>query len=217
MKDFMDKWNNDSKFKTKIKLGLYTLFVVFVAIFAISNRDDIPTNTVDFDTNYNDSNNDIDINENDTVSIEIPEKYKYTKNIKIDEKKYQYTGTKENEKENITKLKDDVTTNYIYQNNNYYKEENGSYILTTKDEIYDIVGSNYMSLETINQYLSKSVIENNRYLVYLKDIILGNDSEEYIIISIEENKVNIDYTSLMKLFDKSIEKYLIEVIIEEIE
>ena len=44
MKDFLEKWNNDSRFQTKTKLSLYTLFVVLVAIFAISSRNNIETN-----------------------------------------------------------------------------------------------------------------------------------------------------------------------------
>ena len=28
MKDFIEKWNTDARFKTKIQLGLYTLFVI---------------------------------------------------------------------------------------------------------------------------------------------------------------------------------------------
>ena len=38
MQDFIEKWKNEPKFKTKIQLGLYTLFVVVVAVFAVSTR-----------------------------------------------------------------------------------------------------------------------------------------------------------------------------------
>ena len=39
MNDFIEKWNTEPKFKTKVQLGLYTLFVVIISIFAISVRD----------------------------------------------------------------------------------------------------------------------------------------------------------------------------------
>ena len=36
MKDFLEKWHNDKKFKVKIKLLLYTIFIVIVTIYAAS-------------------------------------------------------------------------------------------------------------------------------------------------------------------------------------
>lgn len=211
MKDFIKKWNNDSRFKAKVKLGLYTSFVVIVSIFAISGNQSNINNQID--TDVNNSN----IEDTETITIDVPERYNYNKNITINQKKYQYTGTIEQDKETIAKVVDNVTSNYIYEKNSYYKDESGTYVLTTKEEIYDIIGYNFLKLDTINQYLSKSTKEEEKHLVYLKDIILGNDSEEYITISINENKINIDYTSLMKIFDKTVESYIYEVVIEEIE
>lgn len=213
MKDFMEKWRTDSKFKTKIKLILYTLFVVAVALFAVSSQNNVPTNTIENNNTLNDNN----IDEQNYASINIPKKYKYTHNIKINEKAYQYSGEKSNEKETINKKKDEVIETYIYQNNNYYRYEEGSYILTTKDEVYDIIKYDYLKLETINEYLKKSTKENNQYIIYLKDMILDSSSNEYISIILDENKINIDYTSLMKKFDNEVEKYEIEILIEEIE
>ena len=220
MKDFMEKWNTDSRFKTKVKLGLYTLFVIFVAIFAIANRGDIPQENLEDDTNISANENN---NPNDKVSIEIPKNYNYTINIRRNNNDYQYIGTKTDSTETITKTVLDTTTNYKYEAGNYYKEDNDIYVITTKDEIYDIVNYNYLNLETINQYLSKSIKENNQYLVYLKDIILGNDTEDYITITITNNSIsnqsniNINYTSLMKIFDNNIENYIVTIKIEEIE
>lgn len=215
MKDFMENWKTDSRFRTKVKLGLYTLFVAIVAIFAFSTRNNVSIDNLQDDNNSN-------TNEKNTP-ITIPQKYNYIINITINENSYQYTGTKESTKESITKMSNGIVTNYRYENENYYKEENGIYVVTAKEEIYDIVNYNYLKLETINQYLSKATNSNNQYLVYLKDIILGNDSKEYITITKNDNninnlsKINIDYTSLMKLFDNTIENYLIEIKIEGIE
>lgn len=209
MKDFIEKWNSDSKFKTKVKLGLYTLFVVIVSIFALSSRNtNTVTNTIDF--------NDETINQEETINtITIPDEYTYTTKITINEKNYQYSGTKDTNKETIIKIVDNENANYIYQESDYYKLQDEQYVLTTKDEVYDIIDYNYLQIETINKYLSKSNKENEMHKVYLKDIVLDNDSDEYITITISENKINIDYTSLIKLFDNNIEKCLIEIVIEE--
>ena len=204
MKEFLEKWKSDNKFKAKIKLGLYTLFVVVVSIFALSLRPE---------ESLNDTPTSDDIKENiqNNPTIEIPNKYNYNIDITVNDKKYQYNGIKETKKETISKIIDNVTTNYLYQDNNYYKEENNEYILTTKESVYDIINYDYINLEIINQYLSKSKKENEIYKTYLKDIILGNNSEEYITITIDNNNITIDYTSLIKYFDEKTEKYLIEI------
>ena len=213
MKDFVEKWKTEPKFKAKAELGIYTLFVVAVSVFAISTRGNVPSNTTSFE---NKENNQIEESENNFL-IEIPTEYKYTKNITINKEIYQYNGYKKEDQESITKIVGNETIEYLFQNNNYYRNEEGSYILTTKEEVYDKVEQNYLNLETINKYLEKSTKEENKYLVYLKDIIIGNDSQEYITITKEENKITINYTSLINLFDQKINEYLVEVIIEETE
>lgn len=219
MNDFMEKWRNDPRFKAKIKLLLYTLFVVFAVIFALSNTTDM-SSTIDEQNNIT-NNNTSESKKNDI--IEIPTEYNYIINININGDNHQYTGIKNIEQESITKKSNEVNKKYIYKNDDYYKEETGNYIVTTKEEVYDIVNYNYLQLETINQYLTKSTKKDDQYIVYLKDIILGNDSNDYITISVNEDDINnkkkikVDYTSLMKLFDNKIENYLIEFEIEETE
>ena len=217
MQDFIEKWKNEPKFKTKIQLGLYMLFVIVVAMFAIATRTDetVPPPNIE-NENGKEQENLVDEQENN-FSIEIPSEYNYTQNITINNKQYQYTGHKNEEQEIIKKVLFDETIEYLYKDDNYYKNEEETYIMVTKEEIYDEINPNYLRLETINQYLSKAKLENNKYVIYLKDIILGNDSKEFISITIENNKTSVDYTSLMKLFDETINNYLVEVIIEEIE
>ncbi|MBQ2873543.1 MAG: hypothetical protein IJE89_06065 [Bacilli bacterium] len=215
MKDFVEKWKTDSKFKAKVQLGLYTLFVVFVAVLAFSSNSNTPKE--ELENEYNQNNNET---LNDEVSIKTPEEYKYTINVTINDNNYKYEGNKQKEKETIIKTFGDITTNYIYEKDNYYKEENEVYIITEKEDVYEPINYNYIEINTINEYLSRSIKENDKHIVYLKDIILGNDSEEYITITINENninnqnKINIDYTPLMKLFNNDTERYIVNIEIE---
>ena len=214
MDEFLKKWKSNQKFKTSIQLATYTFFVIIVAIFAVSNSNSIPSNEID-DNKINQTEQDNKENDN---TIKIPEQYNYSIKININEKEYRYSGTKTKEEEKIIKETDNIITNYIYKNNSYYKEdEENNYLLTSKDEVYDIINYNYLSLETINEYLTKAEKLENQYLVYLKDIILDNNSNDYIVININGNKINIDYTVLMKNFDETIEKHFVNIDIEEIE
>lgn len=209
MKEFRERWYQEPKFKAKVELGVYAIFVILVAIFAFSTR---PQN--DYKQTENNNNNE---NINEIKTIDIPEKYNYIKNITINDKKYQYQGNVEFDKENIIKTIKEETTNYLYQNKDYYRKESETFILTTKDEVYDIINYNYLDINTINKYLSKSILSKEKHLVYLKDIILDNNSNDYIIIEINKEKINIDYTALIKYYDETIERCLVEIIIEEIE
>ena len=214
MKEFIEKWKSDSKFKTKIKLSISSLFVLIVAIFAItSNEVNTSTNSAYTDGAQEQVNNEENNFEQEYLRITIPEEYTYITKILINNEQRSYRGTKNKQKENITKISNQ-TTNYIYQEGKYYKKENLEYVLTTKEEIYDIISNGYLKLETINKYLSKSHKKNDKNIVYIKDIILGSDSEEYITITIEKNKIQIDYTPLMHLFDNSIRSCMVEITIE---
>jgi len=219
MEDFLKKWNNDSRFKTKIKLSLYTLFVVFVAIFAVSGRNNIPTNQIEGNLTQEDNQTNNNETENTNITVEkinIPDEYKYKINITINEMTYQYIGNKNKLKETIVKKTSLTETNYVYENGEYYKENNNqNYLLTSKEEVYNIIDYSYLDLNTVNQYLSKAEKTENEYRVYLKDIILGTDNQNYITISKTDNKVNIDYTNLFNYFDKETTKNIVEIEIEE--
>ncbi len=219
MNNFLEKWKTDKKYQTKIKLSLYTLFVVIVAIFAISSNN----SSTNLDIQENNSNNqETNLNnnskENSTLIeeniIELPDEYDYDINITIDNQLYRYYGTKDNIKMTITKEVGETITNYIYEDDNYYIEIDEVYTLTTKEEVYDVVNYNYLNIENINKYLTQGKVVDEQYQIYLKDIILGNESEDYITITIKD-EIDIDYTNMIKYFNNDIEEYIVNIKIEE--
>lgn len=221
MNDFLEKWKNDKKYQTKIKLLLYTLFVVIVAIYAISSNDssdnldnqnnDMFDQVLDVNNNPSEEQNNTS---NDESIIKIPEEYDYDITININNQISRYYGTKDNVKTTISKYTNEKLTNYIYEDESYYVESEETYTLTTKEAVYDVINYNYINLENINKYLNEGTLIDNQYNIYLKDIILGNDSEEYFTIIIDD-EINIDYTNMMKYFDDDIEEYKVKIKIEE--
>lgn len=208
MGSFLEKWQNDKKYRAKMKLLLYLVFIIAVSIYAVSLNNN----------NYELTNQD-DYKQKDNIQndiIEIPETYTYDTVVNINDSTYKFTGTKDKEKESITKEVDDEINNFIVQNNEYYKEENGIYIKTSKESIYEPVNYDYININNINLFLKNAKKNNNEYLVYVKDIILGNTSNEYFVISVNENYIYIDYTPLVKQLNNSIYKYTVSIkIIEE--
>lgn len=203
MNDFIEKWKTDSKFKAKAQLGFYGIFVILATIFAFVSRSSIKE----------DSN----AKEELSTTIDIPENYQYSINIDLNGEIYTYTGNVTPEEETIVKTIDNQKYNYIKKDNTYYKDIAVINNIVSKEEVYDIIDYSYINLKTINQYLSVSQKSNNQYLVYLKDIILGHDSEKYIIIKKNNNQIEIDYTSLLQLYDPTIENCNIEYIINKTE
>lgn len=190
MKEFIEKFKTDKKFNNKVQLCFYGIFITLVAIYAFSGVPNI------------------------TEPDENKENYNYQININLNDKLYKYNGTKEENKITINKTIDDLTTNYLYQDDKYYKVEEESLLVVEEKEIYDVVDFDYLSLETINKYLELATLTENVQIVYLRDIVIGNNSEEYITIETKEGYYNIDYTQLMKLFKEDIEKLTVEIIIE---
>lgn len=212
MNDFIKKWNSDKKFKAAIKLLLYFLFFIVVAIYAVlSNK-----NASQIDTEKNIENNEIINNQQQKNSIiNIGDNYKYTATITINDEQIKYVYSKEQGLLNIKKIRNLIETNYIIENNNYYIKENDNKILTTKDNIYDIVCPNCFDINSINEYLNKGIKENNNYKIYLKDIILAEKGDEYITITTDNNQIYADYTSLLQVFNNQIVKYTVNIKIEE--
>ena len=209
MNEFLEKWKSDKRYRTKIKLIAYTAFVVIVSVYAISASDKLPTNTSIFE------NDQIENVDKETNTIDIPENYTYKITINIDDVIYTYNGQRMGGEETIQKESNGVINDYRYDDNEYYELIDGNYQLTTKKEVYDTVNYNYINLENINKYLNKAEKNNSNYLVYLKDIILGNDSNDSFTISINDNYISIDYTQLIKEFDSNINKYLVDIVIEK--
>lgn len=206
MENFMQKWQEDNRFRAKIKLLLYGLFIILVTMYAVSlkegSKDNNPETVPVTESNY---------------QISIPDNYSYFINITIDGKEYTYSGEKHLTEKTIIKMSDNITTNYILRDDNYYVQDNNLYVKTTKEEVYDIISYNYVDLNNINIYLKQAIKDNNQYKVYLRDIILDAETEEYFIISINDDIINIDYTPLMKRNSPDIESYKVSIQINEIE
>lgn len=207
MDDFYKKWKEDKRYRTKIKLLAYTVFVIIVSIYALSINDNIPNTSQE-------KKDDKEIINPKEDTISIPENYTYNINVTIDNGNYSYQGKKTPQEETITKETPSGITNYRYFDNEYYVLIDDMYQITTKEDVYDVVNYNYLNLANINRYLSKSTKNINEYWVYLKDVILGNESDDYFIITVNDNHISINYTNLIKEFNPNISKYLVDIKIE---
>ena len=208
MDDFFDKWKSDKRFQALVKLCIYVFFVLVVSIYAFSIKGDSTLNVSNITGESSETLKTDNKNEN---HIDIPDSYKYTIDITIDDKQYQYTGQKQGNEEIIKKGEKE----YLYRDNTYYYKDGENYLKVNKEEVYDVINQNYIDLDNINTYLSKATQNGDQYIIYLKDIVLGADSDEYFTIIKNDNNLDINYTPLMKLFNNNINNYKVKINIEE--
>ena len=71
--------------------------------------------------------------------------------------------------------------------NKYYElDNNGNYILTTKDEVYSYINYKYFDINYIKELINIASKENNIYKVKLSALILNNTTDNYITITVNE-------------------------------
>ena len=198
-----EKWN-DKREKAKIELILYAIFFIGVIIFVRVGN--------------NISNNNINTSDNLFIS-QINDNYSYDIKININDNNYEYIGKALGYNSTIEK-KDSNTDEYFYKKNDkYYKlDQDNGYVLSNKNDIYDVINYDYMDINNIKEYIKASNNDNGIYKVKISDIILNSSSSDYITIKIDNinNTIEIDYTNLLKINDSNITKAIVNITYSDI-
>lgn len=191
-----EKWN-DKRERAKIELILYAIFFIGVIIFVRVGN--------------NISNNNINTSDNLFIS-QINDNYSYDIKININDNNYEYIGKVLGYNSTIEK-KDSNTDEYFYKKNDkYYKlDQDNGYVLSNKNDIYDVINYDYMDINNIKEYIKTSNNDNDIYKVKISDIILNSSSSDYITIKIDNinNTIEIDYTNLLRINDNNITKAIV--------
>lgn len=193
-----EKWN-DKRERAKIELILYAIFFIGVIIFVRVGN--------------NISNNNINTSDNLFIS-QINDNYSYDTKVNINDNNYEYISKVLGYNSTIEK-KDSNTDEYFYKKNDkYYKlDQDNGYILSNKNDIYDIINYDYMDINNIKEYIKTSNNDNGIYKVKISDIILNSSSSDYITIKLDNinNTIEIDYTNLLRINDNNITKAIVTI------
>lgn len=208
---FSTKWK-DKKYQAKVKLSIYGVFILIVIILGnIGNNGSLDnSNTKDIDNNISDNSS---INDSKDIFLLPKNKdYKYNIDIKLDDKEIKYNGEVNDVVEVITKDIDNVKYSYKYIDKKYYVSKNNNYVLTSRDNIYDIVDYSYIDNDVINSYLKEGKLVGNKSVVYIKDIVLDYKGNDYITYTLNDKKIEIDYTKLYNILnDNKIDSLVIKI------
>lgn len=198
-----EKWN-DKRERAKIELILYAIFFIGVIIFVRVGN--------------NISNNNINTSDNLFIS-QINDNYSYDIKININDNNYEYIGKVLGYNSTIEK-KDSNTDEYFYKKNDkYYKlDQDNGYVLSNKNDIYDVINYDYMDINNIKEYIKTSNNDNGIYKVKISDIILNSSSSDYITIKLDNinNTIEIDYTNLLRINDNNITKAIVNITYSDI-
>lgn len=191
----------DKKERAKIELMLYGIFFIGVIIFARV----LGNSTSNIENNNN--------TETPSFISSLEDNYEYDIKLTINDNTYEYYGKVLGNNSTINLKMEDKVNSYYLMNKKYYILENGNYILTTEEEVYPYIDYRYLNTNNIKEYINKANKENNTYKVKISDLVLNNDSGDYLTINIEEGDKNIviDYTPLLKLTEDNIERVLVNI------
>lgn len=202
-----NNYNKNNKQTNKYKiigilLGGFLVILVLFIILGLSIRNNI--DKIDFDNNNINKDN---INKDNTNKDNNYSEYTYDISYKIEDKtnlcKYKIT-TKDNYIY-IVKTINDVISNYVSYNGYYYLIEDNDYRLAYEKEVFDIIPYQFLDINNINNYIKLGTEKNDnivkRYNIKIKDITLLDNTDD-ITINLIGNDYEIDYTNLLKLYDK---------------
>jgi len=220
---FIYKYKNDKKYKAKIELTGYVLFILLTVLFInVSSTGNTPLNDNIVNETTNNNIQKEEDKEKDLLS-QINNNYQYDITINLTKTteetiNYHYYGKSYDNKLEINKDINKIINTYYKIDDYYYtKEENK---LTTKEVIYDLIPNNYIELNNLLEYINESSLDHvtnyssgkkeSLYNLHLKDIIINNKTEEKVTINVlEENDIltiNVDYTNLLKEIDSTIKE-----------
>ena len=191
----------DKRERAKLELLFYGIFFLAIIVFTriLSGYNDVPKVTA-------------------TKSFinEITDNYEYNIDINIDNNKYKYYGKRLGNNMSINKVIDNKYDYFYKMGNKYYiLDNNGNYILTSVEDIYNYIDYRYLDISNIKEYIKLGTKDNNNYNIKVSDLILNsnNTNTNTITISIDElnNTITLDYTELFKIDNNNLNKEIVTI------
>lgn len=190
----------DKRERAKLELLFYGIFFLAIIVFTriLSVYNDVPKLTA-------------------TKSFinEITDNYEYNIDININNNKYKYYGKRLGNNMSINKVIDNKYDYFYKMGNKYYiLDNNGNYILTSVEDIYNYIDYRYLDISNIKEYIKLGTKDNNNYNIKVSDLILNNNNNtNTITISIDElnNTITLDYTELFKIDNNNLNKEIVTI------
>lgn len=222
---FFKRMKNDSKYKAKVELTGYAIFIIVLIIFLNifntgGNYDYSYGNNTNnkVSTDNTDKNNDVeegtslfdDINNNYSydvlVDLAIKDDTGNTNSYNVN-----YNGKCYKDNLIINKSYNGETHEYYKFGSEYYIKADDNYSIVKNSDIYDLLDGKYIELSGIKEYINKASLDHftnyssgrKEYVYNLKidSVILGSKETDTIPIKVTSENfkvvVDVDYTKLL--------------------
>lgn len=225
----------EPKKKSKRKYIVYAFLAIVLVVYALlssgsylssdslnNNQNPVSNNNVNEDSSKEEENT---INK-DIFTILDEKNYIYSNQIEIikNEKteEYFYKGEKKDSVLSIIKSINQEEKEYTYQEGKYFYQDNE----VLEEEVYDVVNKQYIDLNYIRDYVDHASLYSTTiyktgeivkvYHLLLKEIIIGYQEEDYIMIEIDQKDtehylLSLDYTNIVSLIEEEITSYLVNM------
>lgn len=189
----------DKRERAKLELLFYGIFFLAIIVFTriLSGYNDVPK-----------------VNDTKSFIDEIVDNYEYNIDINIDNNNYKYYGKRLGNNMSINKVVDNKYDYFYKMGDKYYiLDNNGNYILTSVEDIYNYIDYRYLDISNIKEYIKLGTKDNNIYNIKVLDIILNSNNTNNITISIDElnNTIILDYTELFKIDNNNLNKEIVTI------
>lgn len=219
---FKEKYKNDSKYKAKVQLIGYGLFILFLIVYlniasmgakntklsntTTKNNDNIPTkenNNIETKTDKELGQWLKDIGTNYEYDVVVSSKSKNDNEEEANTQTHYWGKTYQN-KMIINKEANGSTTYFLKEDNNYYLNELDNYTLSKKEVVYSEIDEDIIEFDMLNLLLKNASLDHvtnyssgkkeYEYHLKIRDIIktYQEDTELSFEIVIEDNVVTVE-------------------------
>lgn len=224
---FLDKLKNDKKYKAKVEMIGYVIFILILIIYL--NMAGAGSNgSIGNNINTLENNNLVNEKEESVTLLErLNNNYKYDINVSLMydtdtlediEEVINYSGKSYLDNIEILKKYQDTTATYYKVKDFYYKKVNEEYKVIGDEEVYSFDLSNYIEVTDIKKYIEIASLDHTTdystgkkeyvYHLKLRDIIKNYTADDNLEISVViENDVlniNVDYSKLISLVNEDV-------------
>ena len=219
---FKEKYKNDSKYKAKVQLIGYGLFILFLIVYlniasigakntklsntTTKNNDNIPTkenNNIETKTDKELGQWLKDIGTNYEYDVVVSSKSKNDNGEETNTQTHYWGKTYQN-KMIINKEANGSTTYFLKEDNNYYLNELDNYTLSKKEAVYSEIDEDIIEFDMLSLLLKNASLDHvtnyssgkkeYEYHLKIRDIIktYQEDTELSFEIVIEDNVVTVE-------------------------
>ena len=219
---FKEKYKNDSKYKAKVQLIGYGVFILFLIVYlniasigakntklsntTTKNNDNIPTkenNNIETKTDKELGQWLKDIGTNYEYDVVVSSKSKNDNGEEANTQTHYWGKTYQN-KMIINKEANGSTTYFLKEDNNYYLNELDNYTLSKKEAVYSEIDEDIIEFDMLNLLLKNASLDHvtnyssgkkeYEYHLKIRDIIktYQEDTEISFEIVIEDNVVTVE-------------------------